>query len=545
MATTPLLDRGRESFERRKWSDAYAHLSATDKENPLNPEDLELLAITAYLIGKDGDSIDTLTRAHHEFLSRDDVKQAVRCAFWLGMQLMNKGEQARSGGWFARAQRLVDESHIDCVEKGLLLVPVALQYLGGGDAKNSYAIFEQAGGIADRFNDPDLMTLSRLGRGQALIQQGKITEGVSLLDESMVAVDSGEISPIASGIVYCAVIETCQKIYDIRRAQEWTTALSRWCESQPDMVPFRGQCLVRRAEILQLHGEWPEAMNEVQRACQFLTQPHGEPAAGEAYYRQAELYRLYGEFDKAEDTYREASKWGRKPQPGLSMLRLTQGQMDAAQAAIQNALNEAKNILTRARILPAYIEIMLACNTIEYARKAMDELSTIASNIDATFIQAVSAYCLGTVLYAEGNDTAALKELRKASTLWNELDTPYETARTRVLIGLIYQKLDDIDTADLEFKAAQWIFKQLEAIPDLTRVTSLIKHTTDRDSYGLTLRELQVLRLLATGETNKSIAARLFISERTVDRHLSNIFNKLGVSSRTAATSWAYKHQLL
>jgi len=535
----------RNQGEVQVWTDIYTRLSNDDKKNPLDPEKLETLAIAAYLTGKDNESIDIFTRAHNEFLKRKIVDRAVRCTFLLGMQLMNRGERARAGGWFARGQRLLEEEKIDCVEKGLLLIPVALQYLGKGDPEIAYATFEKAAGIGDRFNDLDLITLSRLGRGQSLIPQGKIAEGVTLLDEAMVAVDSGEVSPVVSGIVYCAVIETCQKIYDVRRAQEWTVALTRWCESQPDLVPFRGQCLVRRAQIMQLHGEWSDALNESQRASRILSQPPGEPAAGEAYYHQAELYRLQGEFTKAEEMYREASKWGRKPQPGVVLLRFAQGHIDAAKTAIETALHETKNHMSRSAILPAYVDIMIETHNIEKARTAVNELSAIASQFNAPYLHAVSSYWMGAVYLAEGDAQSALTALRTSWTKWIELDAPYEAARTRTMLGCAYRAIGDEDSALIEFNAAHWTFQQLNAIPDRNRVNALLGTPVRKELHTLTLREQQVLRLIAGGETNKSIASKLFISERTVERHISNIFNKIDVHSRAAATAWAYEHKLM
>lgn len=545
MSRSEIIQQARELYKQRAWTQVFSQLSKANEEKPLEPENLEKLSMAAYLTGRDSDSEDFLTRAHHDFLGRGEIEPASRCAFWLGFRLMIKGEKARGSGWISRAGRLLEDSQIVCAINGYLILPAALKNMGGGNYSTAYELFVQALETGNRFGDPDLRAMGRLGKGHALIRLGDTRKGVSLLDEAMAGVEAGEVSPMVAGIVYCAVIEACQEIFDLRRAKEWTSALSRWCESQPDMIPFRGQCLVRRAEIMQLHGTWDDAMDEVQKACELLTMPPGEPAAGEAFYRKGELHRMQGEFSKAEDAYHNASKWGRQPQPGLGRLRLAQGKPEAARKMILHLYDEISDRYKRARILSAFIDIMLDAKEMTRAHEAADELTKIADETGTPYLQAIAAQAYGSLLLAEGECNEALHLLRQAWSAWEKLEAPYFSARVRVLIGLACRELGDTDTAMMEFDAARWIFKRLGAEPDLARLDLLTRSDSAGNSEGLSPRQLEVLRLVAAGESNKAIANLLFISDRTVERHVSDIFAKLNVSSRAAATAYAYKYKLV
>ena len=543
MTTDDALTLGRESFARRRWGDAFAQLSAADAERALEPADLELLAMAAFFTGNDDRGVEVLTHLHRTHLDRDNPEQAAMSAFHIGMNLMNRGDMAQAAGWFARGRRALDDGTRDCLALGYLLVPMALQSMFAGDIKTGLETFERVAEFASRFADPDLTALGCLGRGQTMIALGRAAEGVALLDEAMVAVLAGEVGPLLTGIVYCASIEACHEIFDLRRAHEWTAALTRWCDSQQDLVPFRGPCLVHRAELMQLHGAWTDALDEATRAQKRLSDPPN-PAVGNAYYQLAEIHRLRGSFSDAEEAYRRANQQGRTPQPGLALLRLAQGQRDAAAAAIRRELDEKREPVPRARLLPAHVEIMLAANDLTAARSSADELASIAAEVGAPLLTAVAAHADGAVRLDEGDPRAAMSALRAACTAWQQIEAPYEAARVRVLIGKACRALGDTDTADLELDAAREVFSRLGAVVALGDLDAL-SQKAPKAPGGLTAREVEVLRLVAAGKTNRMIAAALVLSEKTVARHLSNIFTKLGVGTRAAATAYAYEHDLV
>jgi len=539
------LTRGRAAGQRNAWGDAYTALSLADQSSSLAGEDLELLAAAAYLLGHVDECRQALQRAHRAYVAAGDPPRAARCLFWVGFTLLLEGDLAPAAGWVARANRLLDHEQQECAEHGFLLLPGAVQASAAGDYASAEATAARAAEIGARAGDADLLTLGLHFQGRALLHQGRVREGLALLDEAMVAVVAGEVWPPVAGNVYCSMIDACLEISDLRRASEWTTALAAWWLNQPDMVTFTGQCLVHRAELMQLHGAWPEAIEETKRACERLAHAADKYATGAALYRQAEVYRAHGQFAEAEDAYREASRWGREPQPGLALLRLAAGSNGAAEAAIRRAVAETTDRLSRAKLLPAHIEIMLTVGDVPAAREAADELSAIAHDYATPALCAVAGHALGAVLLAEGDARAALGALRGAWEAWQELDAPYEAARVRVLIALGCRALGDEESAALELDAARRIFGKLGATPDLTRIENLNPKYTDGAAHGLTARELQVLRLVATGKTNHAIAADLVLAEKTVDRHVTNIFTKLGVSSRAAATAYAYEHRLL
>jgi ATP/maltotriose-dependent transcriptional regulator MalT len=470
----------------------------------------------------------------------------------LALTFLLRGEIGQSNAWTARGQRLVE--NLDCVERGYLAIVVAEQQLREGRAGLGYATAGQAAVIAEAFRDADLTAEARHAQGRALIQEGDVVAGLKCLDETMLAVVAGELSPIVTGLMYCSIIDTCRQVYALGRAREWTAAFSTVCEQQPDMDAFTGVCLVHRSEIMQLQGAWPQALAEACRACERAQRAERKPP-GAALYQQGEIHRLRGEFAKAEEAYRAASERGFEPQPGFALLRLAQGHTDAACATIRRLTSATGDRVRRGGVLPvvapypivvwsAYCEIMLNGGEFEEARRARDQLRELAHAFDTDGLRALVAQADGAIALAEGHAHAALDPLHCAFSLWERLDAPYEAARVRVLIGHACRALGDDEAARLEFAAARSVFERLGARPDLARLDAPDTAARSVSKCPLTARELHVLRLVSTGRTNKEIAEELSLSERTIDRHVTNILTKLDVRSRTAATTYAFDHKL-
>jgi DNA-binding CsgD family transcriptional regulator len=538
------LQRGRTAFDRQAWADAYTALADADRVSPLDADDLDRLATAAHLIGLDEASASARTRAFQAHLQAGDRVRAAGSAIWRVFLLAElRNRDAEIGGWLARVERLLEEHGKECAERGFLLCMAARKKGGEGDFDAARALFAEAAAIGVRMNSPDVVALSRHGEGRALLRLQQAAAGLARLDEVMVAVTAGEVSPLVAGVVYCSVLSACHDIFDLRRAQEWTAALSTWCGSHPDMVPFRGQCLVRRSELLQLHGAWDEAADEARRACERLSDELAD--AGAAFYQHAELCRLRGAFALADEAYRQANRAGRRPQPGLALLRLAQGDLSAADAAIRSALHETRMPRARAQVLHAAVEILLAAGDLAAARAAAGELDEIAVRAGAAVLRATATQAAGAVSLAAGEPRAAVGQLREAWELWRDVPAPYEVARVRALIGSAYAALGDEEGARMELDAAVDVFEQLGARPDLERVAALLSRDAAAPSGGLTGREVEVLRQIAAGKTNRAIATELAISEKTVARHISNIFTKLDLPSRSAATAYAYEHKLV
>ena len=537
------IGRARDAFNKQAWRRAYDELSAAAVAEPLEVEDLERLASAAYLAGLSDESRAAWVSAHEKCAHVGDVARAARCAFWLAFALLNAGDLARGGGWVDRAQRLLDDRRLDCVERGYLRYAAALRAAFSGEVEAGHEAFHAAAEIGVLFHDPELAALARIGEGRCLIALDRLDEGVALLDEGMVAIEAHDVSAIAIGDSYCTAIEGCTELFDVRRAHTWTAALSRWVDEQPELVLYRGQCLIHGAEVLHLRGDWDAAADRIDEAYRRLADPVGQRSRGAAAYLRGDLHRLRGQDRAAEAQFQLASELGRDPQPGLALLRLATGRVEAAVASIRRAYHEAGDPMSRARLAAGYVEITLAGGDVAAARSAVDELRSVAGRLARPLPTAVHQQLLGAVLLAEDQPEPALSALRQSLAGWHDLDAVYEAARTRMLIAAACRAVGDDDSAEMELAGAVAVFDRLHAVRDAAAGRAA-QHAAAPPSSGLTAREEEVLVHVAEGLTNRQIAERLVVSEKTVATHVGHILTKLGLPSRAAATAYAYEHGL-
>ncbi len=532
------LARGRSSYARREWADAYQALNDADKRAPLDCDDLSRLAWSAALIGRDNEMIAALERLYQAETDAANELAAARSAFWLGFRLFSMGERGRATAWLGRAERLVERQPHTCAIAGYLLIPRVHQHLARREFDLAAELAARAVGIGESCREPDLLALARNLHGRALLRAGRIDAGLALLDEAMLAVTAGELSPVITGIIYCNVIAGCQQIHALERSREWTAALSSWCDAQPQLVKFTGACLAHRAEIMQFGGDWDTALVEAQRATRMSEfSAAAREAAANGFYQMGEVHRLRGDTASAEAAYLHASEMGREPQPGLALLRLAQGQREAAATAIRRVLDTVQDPMQRVAHLFAFVEIMIDAGSLTEAGAGCQELEQLAEKFSSTVLQASAAQARGMFLLASGEARAALRPLSEALRFWRDLNAPYHVAACRVQRAGACAGIEDHEAAQLELQSARGVFEQLGARPALAALKP--------PSHGLTARELEVLGLVATGQTNKGVARQLGLSEKTVDRHVSNIFGKLGLATRAAATAYAYEHGLL
>jgi DNA-binding CsgD family transcriptional regulator len=537
--TVDVMLQAREAYGRRDWVLALDRLRGA---GDLAPEDTMALATSAYLLGNVDEAVRALQGGYQDRIRNGDSLGAVRFASWLGLLLNIRGESAVGGGWVARAQRLLESETEDVVERGYLLAHEFFQHLGRGDFARAAETAARVVETGRRFNEHDLIAQGLMMQGRIMIYAGRVPEGLALLDEAMIGLAAGEVSPIIAGMAYCSLIEACQELSDFSRAASWTSALTRWCDTQPGLVPYTGQCALHRGQIMRLRGAYDEALAEFAQAQRRYVKEGTVAPAGMALTEQGDVLRIRGKLDEAEVAYRQAAELGHEPQPGLALSWLARGRTTAAITAIHRLLAEAHDPVHRSWMLPAAVEVLVSARLLDEARQHADELTGIASAFGHSALRAMAAYAAANVELASGELEDALSHARESCRLWSGVGAPYETARARVLVARALRELGDEDSATTEFAAARRAFAEVGAAPAATEVDRLLGRARPA---GLTERELEVLKLVAEGRSNPDIARVLVLSHKTVERHLSNIFTKLDVPSRTAAAAYAHEHGLM
>jgi DNA-binding CsgD family transcriptional regulator len=530
----------RELHAQSRWAEACLQFAAADRAEQLDADDLERYAEAAQILGRGDEAIQLLRRAFNLRIAAREVDRAIVSAFWLFQALIINAEFARARGWAAQVRRSMPD-----VDNGWFLFTEAYFLIAAGDYDQAAQLLARAAAMGSRSRETDLIAFATTVWGRALIKAGRLEEGLSRLDEAMLPVVERDTSPRATSMMYCSAIATCHEAREFGRAREWTHALGAWLDSLPRLGgAYFGNCRIYRAYLMCLSGSWREALDEVAFVCDDLSGNYGQLVAGHAHYQLAEIHRLLGH-PEAESSYRRAAELGGQTQPGLSLLRLTQGEVDKALLGIRRALAETPGQLERLDLLPAAVTVMLAAGDIDAARQATDELTTTAAVYTTPGVQAELAAARGAVALGDGDPATALPLLRSAARFWREIYAPHAVATVSVLIGLACRAVGDEDAAQVELEFARSTFARLGARPDLQRVEELLHPTQAFGPSGLSAREVEVLRLVAAGRTNHAIAIELFVSERTVHRHISNIFDKLGVHSRTAAASYAIQHHIV
>ncbi len=535
------LAQAREAYERRDWMAAYDALSAA-RPGALDGEDYARLALAADMMGRHNDCVQALQRAYQLHLDAGNTLGAAKSAFWLAMTLVHTGESSVASGWTGRGERLLADLDDDVVENGYLRCPRILVAVFGGEFETALRLAVEVVDYGLRFGSSDLTAFGLCTQGRLALYSGRLAEGLRLLDEAMVAVATGEISPVFAGHIYCTLIEGCQEISDYGRVAEWTAALHAWCETQPDLVLFTGQCAVHRGQIMRLRGAWAEAIEEFDRALERYLLTGTPAAAGLAMAERGDVQRLVGDLDAAEASYALASEYGHEAQPGLALLWLARGRADAALSAVRRLLSEPRDPVHRAQLFPGAIEVLVASGEPEEAERLAEELFRFATETRCAAPRAMAEYASACVLVARDEPAQALPRLRQAIQLWSALEARYEVARCRALVGRALQLLGDAESARIEVGAARDECRVIGARPLDEELTTLLE---PQALGGLTVREVEVLRLVAAGRSNPEIAAELVLSQKTVARHLSNIFAKLDVGSRTAAAAYAFQHDLV
>jgi DNA-binding CsgD family transcriptional regulator len=536
---TAHLARARELHRTSRWEAACAEYAAAEAEEPLAVEDLEAFAEAAQVSARGDEAVALLHRVFDLRVSADELDDAAQVAFWLWWALFTSNELVQASGWLKHTSRTLGP---DLATSLWLKIPEAMFHAGTGHRSRADELLRA---IVDE-GQGEVVPWALSMWGQTLIDEGRLQDGLDRLEEAMAILRTHGLSPRVTPWIYCAAVRGCCLARDFARARAWNRSMARWLDSLNSLSgAYLGNCRIYRSRLMFLNGAWPEALDEIAAVCTDLDGYAGW-VCGHAYYQLGEVRRLRGEWDAAEDAYRRAAEHGCPTQPGLALLRLAEGDVDAASAGVRRALTEVTAQPERLDLLKAAVTIYLEEGKIEAARDAVTEVEEITAELATPVTEAETCAVRGALALAEGDPASALPLLRRAVSTWQEQDAPHERATLNVLIGQACRALADHDGARLEFSAARETFERLGAGPDLAQLDRIVAATdAGSEINGLTRREIEILCLIARGKANRAIANELHLSERTVHRHVSNIFTKLGVDSRTAAVAYGIRHRIV
>lgn len=541
MTENRTLQTAREAYGRGDWADATDLFLRADAESPLDAEDLDRLVWAAGIAARDQEMLAALERLYERHLAEQNDEACARAAFWSGLRHMMIGEVGLGAGWLQRASKHAGKTSPDCVQRGYLLLPQVFMHRSKGDYDSAIEIADKAIAFGEIADDPDLVALAGSLKGGLLFRLGRIEDGYAPIDEAMVLAKSERLSPLVCGVVYCEIVASCCRVFEMVRAREWTEILDDWCRNNPQAKAFNGVCQVHRAEVLQLEGNWREAFLEAERAGDGLKGTTEHTAMATAAYRRGEILRLRGDFASAEIEYLHAAEIAIDPQPGLALLRLAQDRCEDAATMIRRALDTSADMPRKMALLPAGVEIFISCGDVDAAKGLCSEMDEIAAVFGTEILARVADQCRGSVALAQGDFADAIAALDRARRYWSRFGAPYLAARLRVAIARACHHLGDAEGANLELDAAEKLFRDLGAGPDLERVRAMRGQPEEPNTDILSAREREVMALMADGGSNRAIAAELGLSPKTVNRHVENIFDKLAVSSRAAAVAKALK----
>lgn len=535
-----VLEQARGASARFRWDAAYEHYRAAAEREPLAVEDLAALADAAWWLGRTDESLTLSEEVYRRHLQGAHAPRAAMLAIDIGFLWMLRGEPTVGSGWISRAKRLL-EGAPESAAHGYLAYLDVQHDMGAGRYEKAIERSHWMADLADRHDDPTLCAVALVLLGGAEVRLGRVAAGLQIIDEAMLGVRAGQVAANWAGNLYCHVMDLCFELADIDRARAWTDATERWCDQHSNAAMFSGICRLHRGQLLHLEGRWAAAEQHADRACRDLADMNIGVVA-EGRYRIAEVHRLRDEHAAAEQGYERAHELGRDPQPGLALLRLAQGRGAAAMAALRSALAGTERVLDRVPLLVALVQVAAACDEADEASRAAEELGGIAGTFHTAGLAAIARETAGLAHLARGEPAQALPHLREAWRCWQELNAPYEAARMRAHLAKALAAVGDAEAAVREVEAARAVFTDLGAAGDLCALDDLLGGV--ELPGGLSARQVQVLRCVCLGDSNRQIAASLTISEKTVARHLSNIFVKLDVSSRTEAAAVAFRHGL-